>query len=52
MQPKAFGRRILTLIAEPKITVFIFACMIVGMCTGLLWNFLFWLDDCLNDPIL
>lgn len=36
------GRRLVALLLEPKIFVFVMACVIVGMCTGLLWNFLFW----------
>lgn len=41
-RPKAMGRRLVALLLEPKIFVFVMACVIVGMCTGLLWNFLFW----------
>jgi len=41
-RPKAMGRRLLALLMEPKIFVFVMACVVVGMCTGLLWNFLFW----------
>ncbi|ODM87098.1 Major facilitator superfamily domain-containing protein 6 [Orchesella cincta] len=49
-RPKALGRRMAALIAEPKIAAFVIACVVVGMCTGLLWNFLFWyIEDLAND---
>ncbi|CAL8081521.1 unnamed protein product [Orchesella dallaii] len=49
-RPKALGRRMMALIAEPKIAVFVMACVVVGICTGLLWNFLFWyIEDLAKD---
>lgn len=41
-KPHSLGKSIWELITNPKIFVFILACIVVGTCTGLLWQFLFW----------
>ncbi|XP_021966839.1 major facilitator superfamily domain-containing protein 6 isoform X2 [Folsomia candida] len=44
-KPHSLGKSIWELITNPKIFVFILACIVVGTCTGLLWQFLFWYTE-------
>lgn len=39
---KSLRRDLCSVLSNLRIVVFIVACVIIGMCTGLLWNFLFW----------
>lgn len=41
-KPNTLGKDVVELLCNPTIFVFILACVVVGMCTGLLWQFLFW----------
>ncbi|CAG7717968.1 unnamed protein product, partial [Allacma fusca] len=41
-KPKSLRRNVSTLLTDLRIIVFIAACIIIGMCTGLQWNFLMW----------
>ncbi|CAG7819082.1 unnamed protein product, partial [Allacma fusca] len=41
-KPKSMAKDLRALILQPRICVFILACIVVGMCTGLQWNFLYW----------
>jgi hypothetical protein len=41
-KPRALGRSMVDLLLNPRIFIFILACIVVGFCTGLLWQFLFW----------
>ncbi|CAL8073450.1 unnamed protein product [Orchesella dallaii] len=48
-KPKSLRRDVCGLLSNLRIDVFIVACVIVGMCTGLLWQFLFWYVETLAE---
>ncbi|XP_021956189.1 major facilitator superfamily domain-containing protein 6 isoform X2 [Folsomia candida] len=46
---KSLRRDLCSVLSNLRIVVFIVACVIIGMCTGLLWNFLFWYVELLSE---